>query len=253
VAKTPPPTRRNPLAPFYGVLALIAVAGIGILLYKTTHRGGTAATQPIDVAVTSSELARTPGISRGREDAPVVIYEFADFECPHCADFAALVEPLIRERMIDTGLVRYVFYDFPLGGYFKFSFLAARAGRCANEQGKFWPFHDLVFARQSTWATMSDPTDFFVDLAKQAGADADAFEGCLRSDKYAREVTLSRKLGDSLGVTGTPTLFVNGERLANIPNYSELEAVVKQKAGQAPPAPAAADSAAPAPDSGAAQ
>jgi protein-disulfide isomerase len=252
VAKTPPPTGRNPLAPFYGVLALIAIAGIGILIYKTTHRGGTAAMQPVDVAVTASELARTPGISRGREDAPVVIYEFADFECPHCADFAALVEPLIRERMIDTGLVRYVFYDFPLGGYFKFSFLAARAGRCANEQGKFWPFHDLICARLSTWAAMSDPTDFFVDLAKQAGADDDAFESCLRSDKYAREVSLSRKLGESLGVSGTPTLFVNSERLPNIPDYSELEAIVKRKAGEAP-APAAADSAAPAPATGAAQ
>jgi protein-disulfide isomerase len=99
---------------------------------------------------------------------------------------------------------------------------------------------------------MSDPTDFFVDLAKEAGADADAFESCLRSDKYAREVTLSRKLGDSLGVQGTPTLFVNGERLPNIPDYAELEAIVKRKAGETPP-PAAADSAAPAPAAGAAQ
>jgi protein-disulfide isomerase len=235
------------------VLALIAIAGIGILIYKMTHRGAPPAMQPVDVAVTSSELARTPGISMGREDAPVVLYEFADFECPHCADFAALVEPLIRERLVNAGLVRYVFYDFPLGGGFRYSFLAARGGRCANEQGKFWPYHDLVFARQSTWATMSDPTDFFVKLAKEAGADADAFEGCLRSDKYAREVTLSRKLGDSLGVQGTPTLFVNGERIPNIPDYSELEAIVKQKAGQATaPAPAAApDSAAPAPAAGA--
>jgi protein-disulfide isomerase len=248
VAKTPTPTRRNPLAPFYGVLALIAIAGVGILIYKSTHRGGTAATQPVNVMVTQAELAATPGIPLGREDAPVTILEFADFECPHCADWVALVEPLIRERLIDTGMVKYVFYDFPLGGGFRHSFLAARAGRCANEQGKFWQYHDLVFGRQSTWATMSDPTDFFVDLANQVGVDEDQFEGCLRSDKYAREVTLSRKLGDSLGVGGTPTLFVNGERLPNIPSFSQLEAVVRQKAGQAQPA---ADSTAGAPDSAA--
>jgi protein-disulfide isomerase len=247
VAKTPPPTRRNPLAPFYGVLALIAIAGVGILIYKTTHRGGTAATQPVNVTVTQAELAATPGIPLGRDDAPVTILEFADFECPHCADWVALVEPLIRQRLIDTGMVKYVFYDFPLGGGFRHSFLAARAGRCANEQGKFWEFHDLVFGRQSTWATMSDPTDFFVDLGKQVGVDEDQFESCVRSDKYAREVTLSRKLGDSLGVGGTPTLFVNGERLPSIPSFSELEAVVRQKAGQAQPA----DSTAGAPDSAA--
>jgi protein-disulfide isomerase len=248
VAKTPTPTRRNPLAPFYGVLALIAIAGIGILIYKTTHRGGTAATQPVNVMVTQAELAATPGIPLGRDDAPVTILEFADFECPHCADWVALVEPLIRERLVNTGLVKYVFYDFPLGGGFRHSFLAARAGRCANEQGKFWDYHNLVFGRQSTWATMSDPTDFFEDLAKQVGVDEDAFNACLESDKYAREVTLSRKLGDSLGVQGTPTLFVNGERLPNIPSFSQLEAVVRQKAGQTQPAP---DSTAGAPDSAA--
>lgn len=246
MAKTPPPSRRNPLAPFYGVLILIAVAGAGILLYKTMNRGATPATQPVDVAVTQAELARTPGIPMGREDAPVTIFEFADFQCPHCADWVAFVEPLIRQKLVDTGLVRYVFYDFPLGGGFQHSFLAARAGRCANEQGKFWEFHNLIFARQSTWTTMSDPTDFYVDLAGQVGADKDAFESCLRSDKYAREVTLSRKLGDSLGVQGTPTLFVNGERLPSIPEFSELEAIVRRKAGSAQAA--GPDSAAASPD-----
>lgn len=235
---TPPPSRRNPLTPFYGVLALIAIAGVGILLYKTMNRGAPPATQPVDVMVTQEELQRVPGISRGRDDAPVVIYEFADYQCPHCADWAALVEPLVLERLIQPGLVRYVFYDFPLGGAFKHSFLAARAGRCANEQGKFWDYHGLIFARQSTWTGMSDPTNFYVDLAAQVGADRDAFESCLRSDKYAREVTLSRKLGESLGVQGTPSIFVNGERLPNIPDFPELEAIVKQKAGNAAPAPA---------------
>ena len=150
---TPPPSRRNPLTPFYGVLALIAIAGAGILIYKTMNRGPAGASQPVDVMVTQEELQRVPGISRGRDDAPVVIYEFADYQCPHCADWAALVEPLVLERLIQPGLVRYVFYDFPLGGAFKHSFLAARAGRCANEQGKFWDYHGLIFARQSTWTT----------------------------------------------------------------------------------------------------
>lgn len=235
MAKSPPPSRRNPLAPFYGVLAVIALVGVGFLLYKTMNRGGTAATQPVDVTVTQAELDRVPGIAMGRDDAPVTILEFADYQCPHCADWVALVEPLIRERLVNTGVARYVFYDFPLGGAFRHSFIAARAGRCANEQGKFWDFHNLIFARQSTWTTMSDPTDFYVDLAEQAGLDDDAFAGCLRSDKYAREVTLSRKLGESLGVQGTPSLFVNGERLPNIPSFSELEAIVQRKAGTAGP------------------
>jgi protein-disulfide isomerase len=247
LARKPPPSR-SPLAPFYAVIGVIALVGIGILAYTTMRRPSAGADQPMDVAVTQQELSRVPGISMGREDAPVVIYEFADFECPHCAEWASLVEPLIRERLVQPGTVRYVFYDFPLGGAFRHSFLAARAGRCANEQGKFWEYHDRLFARQPSWAVLDDPSDFFVDLAREVGVDAGAFEQCLRSDKYQREVSLSRQLGESLNVRGTPTLFVNGEKLQTIPSFQELERIVREKAGQAAPAdtaaPAAADSAA---------
>jgi protein-disulfide isomerase len=240
LARTPPPSRSS-LAPFYLVIGVIALVGIGILAYSTLHRSAKGADQPMNVAATQQELARLPGIAMGREDAPVVIYEFADFQCPHCADWASLVEPLIRDRLVKPGLVRYVFYDFPLGGGFRHSFLAARGARCANDQGKFWEYHDLLFGRQASWTGLEDPSDFFVDLASQAGLDTGTFEQCLRSDKYQREVSLSRELGESLNVTGTPTLFVNGERLPGIPDFSELEQIVKQKAGQAAPA---ADSAA---------
>jgi protein-disulfide isomerase len=186
------------------------------------------------------------GISLGRQDAPVVIYEFADYQCPHCMEWVTYIEPLIKERLVDTGVVRYVYYDFPLGGAFRHSFVAARAGRCANEQGKFWEYHDLVYARQATWSPMGDAVDFFVDLGDQVGLNGDQFEECVRSDKYAREVTLSRRLGDQLGVSGTSSLFVNGKRIPDLPrDFSELEAIVRQEAGTAAPAgaPAAGDSA----------
>jgi protein-disulfide isomerase len=252
VARTP--SQRNPLTPFYVILALVAVGG-AIFLFSQMRgaRGGVAANAPVPVQIDPAELSRVQGIPMGREDAPVVMYEFADYQCPHCAEWVTFIEPLIKERLVNTGMVRYVYYEFPLGGNFRHSYVAARAGRCANEQGKFWQYHDLVYARQQKWSPMEDDdaTDYFSDLGKEVGVDQEQFDSCVRSDKYAREVTLTRQLGDQLGVGGTPTIFINGKRLPNIPsNFSELEAVVRQEAGAAGAAgsaPAAGDSAAAAP------
>lgn len=238
VARTSPPSKGKSPAPLAVILGIVALVAVAVLGYRMFSGGaGAAAREPVEVATTPAELSRVQGISMGRADAPVVIYEFADYQCPHCSDWVSLVEPLIKERLVDTGMVRYVFYDFPLGGAFRHSFLASRAGRCANEQNKFWEYHNLIFGRQQTWSGMSDPAEFFVELAGQAGLNEEQFQQCLYSDKYAREVTLSRRLGDSLGVQGTPSLFVNGERLPEIPSFQELERIVRAKAGQ-PAAPA---------------
>lgn len=143
-------------------------------------------------------------------------------------------------------MARFVFYDFPLPQH-PHSFLAARAGRCANEQEKFWEYHDLLFARQATWSAMRDATDFFIELADDAALDTGDFESCLRSDRFQDEVSRSLQLGQMLGVESTPSLFVNMKRLSGVPDYSELEAIVRSEAGaddpSGPPASAtAADS-----------
>lgn len=228
---------RSSLTPFYAVLALVAVIGLGVLFYQM--RGGsrgTAATRPVPVTLDPTELSRVQGISVGAQDAPVVIYEFADYQCPGCGQFATFVTPLVKERLVKDGTVRYVYYDFPLPSH-AHSFLAARAARCANVQGKFWEYHDLLYARQPSWSGLSDATDFFVDLAGPAGVEKRPFEECLRSDQFAEEVTRNLRLGESLGVQGTPTIIINGKRLAEPPSYSELEELVRQEIGT--PAPAA--------------
>lgn len=236
-------TRKSPLTPFYAVLGGIAVVGVGLILYQVLARGGSAATEPVEVAIEPSELARVQGISMGDPNAPVVIYEFADFQCPACAQYASLYAPTIKQRLVDTGLVRYVHHDYPLTQIHPNAFLAARAGRCANEQDAFWHFHDLLYARQMRWTSMGDPSDFFVDVADEVGIDDRAFAACLRSDRYAEEVTRSMRLGDSMGVPGTPTLFVNMRRLPQIPEFSELEAMVRAEAGMAASQPTPAETA----------
>lgn len=229
MARSPASSDRSPLTPFYVILGLVAVVGAGILLFQVFGQEEPA-TEPIEVAIDPAELQRVQGISIGEEDAPVVIYEFADFQCPGCGQFASFVTPLIKERLVEPGLVRYVYYDFPLAMH-PHAFLAARAARCANEQGRFWEYHDILYARQPTWAAQTNATGTFVELAGEVGLDEAEFEACLRSDRYAEEVTRSLRLGESLGVTGTPTIFVNGRRLPNIPSFSRLEEIVRSEAG----------------------
>lgn len=237
--------RRSSLTPFYAILGVVLLVGIGFLVTQATRKKNAGANAPPQAALTLTpeQLQRVKGISRGRDDAPITIYEFADFQCPHCAQYAALLEPVILERLVDTGKARYVFYEFPLG--FKWSWLAARAGRCANEQGKFWDFHTLLFARQGEWAFDTDPLTRWRPLAEQAGMDGKKFEECVRSDRYLKDVTESQQLGNSLGVGGTPTLFVNGRKLDSpaITSYAAFEAEVRRIAPSAfgdSPAPAAA-------------
>jgi protein-disulfide isomerase len=238
-------SQRNPLTPFYVVLAVVALIGVVVLLTQLRRSGGQAALSPIPVQIDPSEISRVQGVAMGREDAPVVIYEFADFQCPACAQFATFYTPLIKERLVQTGTVRYVYYDFPLAQH-PHAFVAARAARCADEQGRFWEYHDLLYGRQSTWYNMRNAVDFFVDLGREAGLDQRQFESCVRSDRYQEEVSRSLRLGEALGVTGTPTLFVNGRRLQQIPgSYSSLEQIILSEAGTAAPQDGASPAASP--------
>jgi protein-disulfide isomerase len=246
----PAPTpRRSSLTPFYVILGLVLVAGIAIVVTQLRPGKKAGANEGVPITLTPEQLQRVQGISLGNANAPITIYEFADFQCPHCAEFASFIEPLIKQNLVQTGKARYVFYEFPLG--FKWSFLAGRAGRCANEQGKFWELHDILFSRQQDWAFEKDAADKFSEYAKSIpGMDADRFDQCVRSDKYQQEVSASSQLGQSLGVQGTPTIFVNGRKVEIPHTYSEFEQAVRRIAPDAfAGAPAAAPATAPAGDS----
>ena len=246
MARAPKTTapQRNSLAPFYAILGVVALGGVGAIAYQMLGGGGDAATEPLPaVALDASELQSVQGIALGPENAPVTIYEFADFQCPACGQYASFVTPLIKDRLVGSGNVRYVYYDFPLAMH-PHAFLASRAGRCAHEQGKFWEYHDLLYARQPTWSALGNATDYFVDLGDEVpGLDTGQFGSCVLSDKYADVVTQNMRLGEALNVNGTPTLFVNMKQLPTPPPFSALEAIVQQEMAGFAPAAAPADSA----------
>lgn len=153
--------------------------------------------------------------SFGPEDAKVTIVEFSDFECPFCSRAADVVEK-IRERYGDK--VRFVFRQFPLPSH-ENAHLAAQASLAAHEQGKFWEYHDLLFANQRALSR-----DSLEDYARQVNLNLASFERALDSGAHKAAVERDSSLGEGVQVNGTPTVFINGRR---VPNPTDFEAVAK--------------------------
>jgi len=148
--------------------------------------------------------------AKGPRNAPVTIVEFAEFQCPFCAQGAGTVKQL-EEKYGDK--IRVVFRDFPLVGFHQYASKSAEAGSCANEQGKFWEMYDKLFANQSN-LKVPDLKQYAAELKLDVGQ----FNQCLDSGKYAKTWQQDTDEGSQYGVTGTPTFFVNGRMLVgNVP------------------------------------
>jgi protein-disulfide isomerase len=143
--------------------------------------------------------------STGGKDATLTIVEFADFQCPYCR---SAEKPLSEIRKKYGNKIRLVYMDFPLGMH-AHAFDAASAARCAGEQNKFWQYHDALFADQGKL----DPANLKATAAKN-GLDMEKFNGCFDSKKYETALRKDMDQGSKLGISGTPTFFVNGREVS---------------------------------------
>jgi protein-disulfide isomerase len=149
----------------------------------------------------------------GSEDAPVVIVEFSDFQCPFCKRFHQQTLPLIISEYVEAGKVRFVFRDFPLTRIHPQAEPAAQAAECADEQGKFWEMHDLLFERQTEWSGNPQARAIFESYARELELDEPEFSACLEAGRYAEEIRKDLQDGVRYGVSGTPAFFINGVKL----------------------------------------
>lgn len=230
---------------FYGVLGVIALAGVAAIGYAMLGDGGAAATElvEIDAPDVRALYEQAIPVRLGPENAPVKVVEFGDFQCPGCGQFSLQTRPAIVEQYVATGKVQFVFYDFPLVSIHDKSVLAARAARCAGDQpapgadsdeSAYWIYHDKLFQEQGTWAyKQGSVIGDFVGYAEELGLDVGAFETCLKSDRFADVVTANRRLGDELRITSTPTILVNNRRLG-FPNAVQLSEAIEQALGTSP-------------------
>ncbi len=217
---------------FLVLLAVIIVAGAGWLVFAGQDTPDLATgTPPASSEVFESvEADPNAGVAIGPESAPITIEEFYDFSCPHCANFAGFAGKLLRQNYVDVpdASVRWVAYDYILGS-FPNSYAAHVAARCADEQGRYWPVHDLLLSRQTEWYASPQPMGSITEIAEAGGVEMGAFRTCLGEDRHEERLIASYKYGASKGVTATPSLFINGEpiSLAGVEPYGHIENLIQ--------------------------
>jgi protein-disulfide isomerase len=199
------------------VIVLILVAGLSWWLYA---RFTTPPAVPAGGARAEIPLGASPVL--GNENASMTVVEFSDFECPFCGQFAREDFQVIKREYIDTGKAKLVFKQFPLTSH-PDAEKAAEASLCAQDQGKFWEYHDLLYANQQKLGIPD-----LERYAGQLGLNTTAFNACLESGQRATDVALDKQLGERVGVSGTPTFYFNGRQAIGVLSPAEFGAQVAQ-------------------------
>jgi protein-disulfide isomerase len=164
------------------------------------------------------------GPVKGGKDAPVTIVEFSDFQCPFCKNVNATLQQVLDRY---PGKVRLVFRDYPLVQLHPGAPKAHEAARCAADQGKFWEYHDVLFARSPRHA----PQDL-KQYAQELKLDAAAFDSCLDGNRHAAAVGADLQEGARLGVTGTPSFFINGRALQAAQPFTAFQKIIDSELRQ---------------------
>jgi len=161
---------------------------------------------------------------KGDPNAPVTIIEFGDFQCPFCGRFATQTEPQIDEAYLQSGKVRF--------GYWNFAFLgpestwAAEAAECAADQDKFWEYHDRLYSSQSGENQGAFNKDNLKKFAGDLGLDTEAFNECFDSGKYTQLIQDDSSAASSLGVRSTPTFLINGQPLIGAQPFENFQQTI---------------------------
>lgn len=180
------------------------------------------------ITVTPAALPNADGLSLGDPSAPVTIDVFEDFQCPACRNFTESTEPLIIQNLVATGKARYVFHNYPFlddQAVAKESDQAANAAICASEQDKFWEMHSALYANWNGENQGAFSNRRLQAIAESLGLNMEAFNSCFNANKYEAEIQADLDLGEQWGVSGTPTVFVNGQRVGapgQVPSYEEI-------------------------------
>ncbi len=162
---------------------------------------------------------------QGDPNAKVTVIEFADLRCPFCEQWFQTVESNLIKDYVNPGKVKFYFRNYAFLG--PASTLAAEAGECANDQGKWWPFHDYMYQHQPDESNTSMYTnDNLTQIAGNLGMDTSQFSSCLSDPATAQKVAKDLSDGQAAGVNGTPTTFINGVPVVGAVPYSQIKAAI---------------------------
>jgi len=209
------------ILPFIIILAVLGVA-LGSAWYMqrssstapskpaATTPAANSSTTPAATAAANAVPGAEPAHKLGPDSAPVHLEEFGDFQCPPCG----LFHPILEEMKHQFGdQLQITFREFPLAPAHQHAIAAASAAEAAGLQGKFWEMHDLLYEHQKDWKDEFDVRPTFEGYAKQIGINVDRYKQDVDSDQVGRRITQDGNRGHSLGVKGTPTVFLNGREV----------------------------------------
>lgn len=194
-----------------------------------TERDGSYVLDTARLGLAPGKYLSTPevgdsAIATGSRDAKVRVIEYADFQCPYCKAF----QPTVKKMLSEYGdRIEFVYKQLPLAFHAQAE-NAALASECANEQGKFQPYADLLFSKQAEWG-VTQGVQRFKDYARTLGIKSVDFNSCLDSKKYSDKIAADAAEAASFGVDGTPGIFVNDEFFAGAVPYESLKASIDAK------------------------
>ena len=200
----------------------VAVVVLVVALMMISNRQSVIAVEAPDVQ--SEWIDRT---TMGNPDAVVVVQAWEDFLCPSCMQWTQLIEPQLVEDYVKPGLVRFEFRQFPLQSHAPGSINAALASECAADQGGFWIYHHRLFQAQNDGQS-GYTLDRLVQYADEVGLDGRTLLQCMSSQKYAAQVNDSVNQALALGLNATPSVLVNGKRMADPYDYAALQQEIDQ-------------------------
>ena len=226
--------RGGPPRGFWIALGVVAVVGIGALGWSMSRPK--AQVRHLD----PSMKIKAEGYVLGSPTAPVEVIEFADFECPGCGQYATITEPDVRTTLINTGKIRVRYMDFPLPMH-KNTWDASLAASCANDQGKFWPMHDALFANQDRWngEATGRPRGVIAELAKGLGLDMTKYGACMDAETHRPQIEATQAEAERRQIQQTPTFVFNGTAVPGALPYDAFKKYVDEATAAAAKAPTA--------------
>ena len=163
---------------------------------------------------------------KGNPEAQITLIEYSDFQCPACATYYPMLQRLVEE-MGDQ--IKFIYRHFPLSSIHPQADLAAQASEAAGVQGYFWEMHDLLFEKQSEWSGQKNAKDIFIGYARELGLDIELFSADIDSRAVKKIVSDDKISGNQAFVSGTPTLFLNGEKINNPRSYDQLRQLIQNE------------------------
>ncbi|ALE04044.1 Periplasmic thiol:disulfide interchange protein DsbA [Bartonella ancashensis] len=207
---------------FFSFFRVFFTFSVIMLSHEATAFAGAMRSAP---AVDMVKLLQSGGVSdrsEGDVNAPVVIVEYASLTCVHCADFYNSILPEIRKKYIKTGKVRLIFRDFAFDPRATAGFMLAR---CVPED-RYFPLISVLFQKQNEWAWVQDALTPLRKIGSMAGLTDEGFDSCLQNQSILDEVNASAERGRELGVTATPTFFINGYKYEGLMSMDKFSSII---------------------------